>query len=149
MKVLIVDDSLTIRAMIQQVLAKERDIEILGLAAAAGEAMAILAERRADVITLDVDMPGTNGLELLSQLMEHHPYPIVMVSSRMGEGNDARGDALRLGALSCFNKAHVVSHAKDFVKAIRAAYLHKQKHLERYYSKTAPQAVVIQDEAED
>ncbi len=145
-RVLIVDDSLTIRAMIEHVLGQERDIEIIGQVADAEEAAAFLGHSHPDVITLDIAMPGMNGLDFLSGLMDHHPYPVVMLSS-FSAGQEMQDEALRLGAISCFNKAQVISQSQGFVKAVRAAYQRKKSKPEAFYAKTI--RPIEQDQAGD
>lgn len=128
-----VDDSLTIRAMVEQVLGKERDFDIVGMASDAEEANSLIKRHRPDVITLDIAMPGMDGLAFLSDIMAHHPCPVVMVSSLTAEGAEARGEALGRGAVACFHKSHIVSNAKEFVKTIRTAYRLKQSKPELFY----------------
>lgn len=137
-RVLIVDDSITIRAMIQQVLINERDIEVIGQAANATEADRFISHSRPDVITLDVDMPGMGGLEFLQDIMARNPYPVVIVSARAGEGSELCKQALSLGALHCFNKAHIVSRSKCLVEMIHKAASYKKEHPEKFYAKILP-----------
>ena len=119
--VLVVDDSLTIRAMIEQVLGNERDIQVVGVASDAGEAHDLIDRFHPDVVTLDIAMPGMDGMAFLSKIMAEEPCPVLMVSSLTGAGADACEEAARRGAAGCFHKAHIVSQAKAFVKAIRDA----------------------------
>jgi len=137
-RVLVVDDSLTIRAMVEQVLKGERELEVVGLACNAQEAEACIGRLHPDVITLDIAMPGMDGLQFLTDVMEHHPRPVVMVSSLTGAGAAACEEALARGAVSCFHKSHIVSKAKDFIKTIKAAHRVKQTQPQRFYHKTCP-----------
>jgi len=134
-RVLVVDDSLTIRAMVEQVLGQERDFDIVGTASDAQEAEACIKRLHPDVITLDIAMPGMDGLQFLSDVMAHSPRPVVMVSSLTGAGAQTCDEAINLGAVACFHKSHIVSKARDFVKTIRAAYHLKQSKPEMFYRK--------------
>lgn len=145
-RVLIVDDSVTIRAMIHQVLLNERDIEVIGQAADATEAAQFISRFRPDVITLDMDMPGISGLEFLSDIMARHPYPVVIVSSRAGEGSELCRQAVDLGALHCFNKAHLVSRSKALIEMIRKAALYRREHPEKFYAKVLPNRAGVANE---
>jgi len=119
-RVLVIDDSLVIRAMMTNVLEKDREIEVIGAAADAAEADKILADCRADVITLDINMPGTNGLDYLETLKQRK-IPVVMLSGQTSEGSEVSGAALMLGASACFNKARAVDDAPTLIKLVKAA----------------------------
>ena len=125
--VLIVDDSLTIRAMVEQVLAREPEIEIVGLAASAEEAEQVVRARHVDVLTLDIAMPGMDGMAYLDDLMEHHPIPVVMLSSQTARHSDRWKEALRHGAVACFDKANVLSDAAGLVRTVLNAARAKPK----------------------
>ncbi len=97
-KVLVVDDSALVRKLFGGVMANEPDFEVR-FARNGAEALAQLQSFRPTVVTLDVHMPGMNGLECLDRIMVEHPCPVVMVSSATDEGADATLEALRLGAV--------------------------------------------------
>ncbi len=114
-RVLIVDDSLTIRAMLEQVLGKERDIILVGSAADAAHAIAMIREHHPDVTTIDIAMPGIDGLTLLDEI--HGRTHAVMLTSHC----ESAGDSFHRGALGFFNKALILTELKRLVKMVRAA----------------------------
>ena len=118
--VLVVGDSVTIRVMMQRVLQEDRGIAV-SAAASAAEAEAMMAVERFDVVTLDVDMPGMGGLELLDRLMQRHAVPVIMLSASTGAGATARAAALRAGAVGCFDKADAVCEASALRRLVKAA----------------------------
>lgn len=103
-RVLIVDDSPTMRAMIASVLKGEQDIEVVGSACDPLEAREAIKALNPDVITLDVEMPNMNGIEFLERLMRLRPMPVIMISTLTQEGADATLQALELGAVDCIGK---------------------------------------------
>lgn len=103
-RVLIVDDSATMRAVLTQLLGEERDIEVVGTAADAMEARVKIKELDPDVVTLDIEMPGMSGLEFLEKLMRLRPTPVVIVSGLTQKGADATAQALAIGAIDCYAK---------------------------------------------
>jgi two-component system chemotaxis response regulator CheB len=108
-KVLVVDDSLTMRALISGALERIPNVEVVGLADGADEARTLAASLHPDVMTLDVEMPGMSGLEYLAELMEQRPMPVIMFSTRTDAGAADSVEALRLGAIDCFPKPRVAS----------------------------------------
>ena len=103
-RVLIVDDSATMRALIRATLSRDGDIEVVGEGANPMEAREAIKALAPDVMTLDVEMPGMNGLEFLEKVMRLRPFPVVMVSSRTARGTSAAIAALELGAVNCVGK---------------------------------------------
>ncbi|GAM96592.1 glutamate methylesterase CheB [alpha proteobacterium U9-1i] len=104
LRVLIVDDSPTMRAMIAGALAGEVGIEVAGFAADPIEAREAIKQLNPDVITLDVEMPRMNGIEFLERLMRLRPTPVIMVSTLTQEGADVTLQALEMGAFDCVGK---------------------------------------------
>ncbi|MET0360848.1 MAG: chemotaxis response regulator protein-glutamate methylesterase [Sphingobium sp.] len=114
-RVLIVDDSPTMRALLRLMLERESDLEIVGAAANAVEARGMIRELNPDVVTLDIEMPGMNGLEFLEKIMRLRPMPVIIVSSLTREGTSTTVRALELGAVNCYAKPSGV--AGDLVSA--------------------------------
>ena len=103
-RVLIVDDSATMRRLIESALMREPDIEVVGTAADAAEAREAIKRLAPDVVTLDVEMPDMDGIEFLEKLMRLRPMPVIMVSSHTDRSTDLALQALALGAIDCVGK---------------------------------------------
>lgn len=100
-RVLIVDDSRTIRALLRSALDEDPRIEVVGEASDPYEAREMIKSLAPDVLTLDVEMPRMNGLDFLERLMRLRPMPVVMVSTRTRERSADAVRALFLGAVDC------------------------------------------------
>jgi len=103
-KVLVIDDSITMRALFTNALERSKDLVVVGAADGAEEAREMIAQLRPNVLTLDVEMPGMNGIDFLAELMETQPIPVVMLSTLTQKGSDIALRALELGAVDCFPK---------------------------------------------
>jgi two-component system chemotaxis response regulator CheB len=103
-RALVVDDSATMRAMVAHSLSQDSGIEVVGTADGPLSAREMIKTLNPDVITLDVEMPGMNGLEFLEKIMRLRPMPVVMLSTLTGRGADATVRALELGAFDCYEK---------------------------------------------
>ena len=103
-RVLVVDDSATMRHVVADCLAADRGIEVAGFAATAAEARDAIKQLNPDVMTLDIEMPGMDGLSFLEKVMRLRPMPVVMVSTLTAKGSDAAFSALALGAVDCVVK---------------------------------------------
>ena len=97
-QVLIVDDSPFMRKSLSSMLTKDPRISIVGLARNGEEALQLVHQLNPDVVTMDVEMPGMNGIEALKRIMAEHPVPVLMVSSLTTEGAGDTLKALELGA---------------------------------------------------
>nr|WP_314433195.1 chemotaxis response regulator protein-glutamate methylesterase [uncultured Brevundimonas sp.] len=106
-RVLVVDDSLTMRNLISAALRQDPDIEVVGTAADPIEARAAIKALNPDVLTLDVEMPNMNGLEFLDKIMRLRPMPVVMVSTLTAAGTDVTLAALEIGAVDAVAKPAV------------------------------------------
>ena len=109
-KVLVVDDSSLFRQMIIQHLSTQPGIEVVGYAINAFDAGQKIPRLKPDVLTLDVEMPGLNGIEFLKQLLPKNPIPVILVSSL----NLSVFDALSAGAVDFVRKPDMsAANSKD------------------------------------
>lgn len=114
-KVLVIDDSITMRALFSEALEQTRDIIVVGTANGADQAREMILSERPNVLTLDVEMPGMNGLDFLAEVMENHPMPVVMLSTLTQKGAATSMKAFELGAVDCFPKPQN-SNSAEFAK---------------------------------
>jgi two-component system, chemotaxis family, protein-glutamate methylesterase/glutaminase len=98
-RVLIVDDSAMMRSLLREVLSSDPGIEVVGVASEPQSARQKIKLHNPDVITLDIEMPGMDGLTFLENLMRLRPTPVVMVSSITQRGAAATLRALEIGAV--------------------------------------------------
>jgi len=103
-RVLVVDDFSLARNIICRALSSDPDLEIAGTAADAQQARSAVRTLCPDVITLDVEMPGLDGLSFLRALLAVHPIPVVMVSALTTRVSDTALRALALGAVDVVAK---------------------------------------------
>lgn len=125
-RVLVVDDSAAMRAMIGHILSRDPELEVVGAAAEPNEARAMIKELSPDVLTLDVEMPGMDGLTFLERIMRLRPMPVVMCSTLTARGTAVTIEALRLGAVDCVAKpsgcaSDLEREAKRLCDTVRAA----------------------------
>ncbi|ACL55794.1 chemotaxis-specific protein-glutamate methyltransferase CheB [Methylobacterium nodulans] len=125
-RLLVVDDSALMRKLLGGIFAAEGDFEV-AFARNGMEALDALGRFQPDVITLDVAMPGLDGLACLDRIMLERPCPVVMLSGLTAEGAEASLEALARGAVDVVAKpAGAVSLAIDdlaplLVQKVRAA----------------------------
>ena len=103
-RVLIVDDSPTMRAVISSCLRAAGGILVVGEAGDPYEAREAIKTLSPDVITLDVEMPRMDGLDFLGRLMRLRPMPVIMISTLTHASAEAAVRALELGAFECIGK---------------------------------------------
>ncbi len=103
-RVVVIDDSLTMRKWLITILSADRRLKVVGEASDALEAREVIKQTSPDVITLDIEMPRMNGLEFLKRIMRLRPMPVVMISSQTRTGSASAVRALSWGAVSCIWK---------------------------------------------
>lgn len=124
-RVLIVDDSATARAVLSDILDSDPMIEVIGTASDAYVARDKIVELRPDVICLDVEMPRMDGITFLKRLMHYMPLPVIMVSSLTQAGAKTTLEALEAGAVDFVPKPH--SHIYDGKDEMRDELIAKIK----------------------
>jgi two-component system chemotaxis response regulator CheB len=126
-RVLIVDDSATIRALLAEILSRDPDIQVVGQAPEPHAARQMIKDLNPDVLTLDVEMPGMSGIEFLDKIMRLRPMPVVMVSTLTERGAEVTLDALAIGAVDYFAKptnnvaTHLNAAAQELIRKVKTA----------------------------
>jgi two-component system, chemotaxis family, protein-glutamate methylesterase/glutaminase len=104
-RVMVVDDSALYRQMVKNVLRTLTDVEVIGLACTGKEALEKIPELKPELLTLDVQMPDMNGLELLREIKQRRlPVKSIMLSSLTAHGAQVTTDALLAGAFDFIQK---------------------------------------------
>jgi two-component system chemotaxis response regulator CheB len=104
-RVLVVDDSRFVRNAIARMLAQERDLSVVGFASDGREVLEKTIALAPDVITLDLQLPGLDGIDVLRRVMQERPTPVVVVSSFAGAGTARTLEALAAGAVDYVDKS--------------------------------------------
>lgn len=127
-RVLVVDDSAFMRKVLANMLASDPRIQIVGTARNGDDALVQVRSLKPDVMTLDIEMPGTNGIEVLRRVMEEMPMPVVMVSSLTERGAQETLTALDLGAVDFIPKklhdsaVNIVSLQQELIDKVIEAH---------------------------
>src|SRR5579863_5003661 len=104
-RVLVVEDSMTVRRRLVEILSADPEFEVIGEAEDGKRAIEICQKSRPDVITMDMMLPVMSGLAATEYIMAHCPTPILVVSSSINRGELFKTyDALAAGALDVFEK---------------------------------------------
>lgn len=132
-KILIIDDSALMRQLLTAILHEDPDLHVVGTAANPLLAREKIKTLKPDVLTLDVEMPGMDGITFLEKLMRLHPLPVVMVSSHTEKGASATLRALDLGAVDFVAKPQgglrdgirreLIDEIRDKVRAAATAHV--------------------------
>jgi two-component system chemotaxis response regulator CheB len=104
LRLLVCDDSPTYAAGLRRLVEHGRELEVVAVHGNAEDAIAAIPELEPDLVTMDVELPGMNGLEAVEQIMDTHPLPILMLSSRTTRGGAAAAAACAAGALEAIAK---------------------------------------------
>jgi two-component system chemotaxis response regulator CheB len=125
-KVLIIDDSVFMRTIIRDMLTKDSSIEIVGTASNGVEALDKIKTLSPDLITLDIEMPVMDGIEVLKELQKSAKKPkILMLSTLTTKDADLTTQAIRLGADDFMLKPKDIPHVRDIGQEL----IDKVKHI--------------------
>jgi len=144
-KLLVTDDSAFMRTAVRMILKDHPDIEVVGEARDGQSAVQMAAALKPDVITMDVEMPGMDGVTATRIIMEQNPRPIIMLSSMTERGSDTTMRALAAGAVdfipkkSSFVQLDIIQIGKDLLEKIR--YWGDRHHQNKRQSRLTPPVV--------
>ncbi len=144
-KVMVIDDSAVVRQVVQSILDREPDMEVIASASDPLFAIDKMARHWPDVILLDIEMPRMDGITFLKKIMQEHPTPVVICSSLAERGAAVTMQALEAGAVEVITKPRsnvrnfLEDAANDLVSAVRAA---AQSNLKPLKPTPAVQAVL-------
>jgi two-component system, chemotaxis family, protein-glutamate methylesterase/glutaminase len=116
-KVLVVDDSASVRQVLKEILESDPQIAVMAVAQDPYVAVERIKQEVPDVITLDIEMPRMDGLTFLEKIMSQHPIPVVICSTLTGAGSDAALAALEKGAVEIITKPKL--GAREFFEEAR------------------------------
>ncbi|HEY7354404.1 MAG TPA: chemotaxis response regulator protein-glutamate methylesterase [Terriglobales bacterium] len=125
-RVLVVDDSALMRKLIPQMIETDSSIQVVGTAMDGNFGLKKIQELKPQVVTLDLEMPGMGGLDMLKEIMRRHRLPVIVVSSHSTKGAAVTLKALSLGAFDFVAKPQDVTSrmqesARELIDKIKAA----------------------------
>lgn len=131
-KVLIVDDSLTIRQLLSKIIGSDPDLEVVAMAEKPSQVEDLIKQHKPDVITLDIHMPEMDGVTLLKRLHPLYKIPTVMITSVSKEEGPQILQALEIGAVDYIQKpemsslGQLQSQIRERIKAAAEAKVQKK-----------------------
>lgn len=124
------DDSALVRRLVSTVLSADPDIEVVGTATDGNEAIARVDDLRPDAVTLDIEMPGLDGLGALAGIRARHPrLPVIMFSTLTEKGASQTLEALTLGASDYVTKPSNTGSIAESMTSVRQQLVPKIKAL--------------------
>lgn len=125
-RVLIVDDSVVVRKLLGDALGASREVAVAGTASSGAIALAKIPQLNPDVITLDVEMPGLNGIETLAEIRKLYPrLPVIMFSTLTERGAAVTLEALSLGASDYLTKPTNSKSLAAAIEQVRTGLIEK------------------------
>jgi two-component system chemotaxis response regulator CheB len=126
-RALVIDDSAFMRKALQIMLESDPEIRVIGTARDGEEGFQKVLQLEPDIVTLDIEMPRTNGLECLKLIMQNKPTPVLVVSSVTREGAAVTLEALDLGAVDFIPKSQ--SYVALDITKIKSDLIEKVKEI--------------------
>ncbi len=128
-KVIVIDDSAFMRKSLTLMLESDREIRVIATARDGSEGIEKISKLKPDIVTLDIEMPGMDGITALKIIMEQMPLPVLMVSSLTTESAQATMQAFELGAVDFISKD--LASISTNIKYIKGELIDKIKQIAR------------------
>jgi two-component system chemotaxis response regulator CheB len=128
-RIVICEDSRTYSAALTRFLEHDPELKVVAIYPSCEELMRGLPTARADLVTMDIDLPGLDGLDGTKWIMSWRPLPIVILSAHAGPGSAPVAAALAAGALDAIDKGSIRLHDSSAPSAV--ALRRRIKHLAR------------------
>ncbi|UGS34975.1 chemotaxis protein CheB [Capillimicrobium parvum] len=128
-RVVVCDDSRTYVQALTRVLEADGDIDVVRSYSSAERLLRGLVGLRPDLITMDLDLPGMDGVEATRRIMDEHPVPVVVVSALTGAGSVQAAEALAAGAVDVIHKEEIQLGATT--SAVAATLRRRMRRLSR------------------
>ncbi len=123
---LIVEDSPVVQQLLKEIFGSDGDIRVVGIASAAEEGLELLSRLKPDVITMDIQLPGMDGLQATRRIMETNPVPIIIVTANWVQTEvEKTFHALEAGAVAIIQKPCGPGHpdfqnmAENLIKTVK------------------------------
>ena len=151
-RVLVVDDSALMRKLIPQILTRDDSIQVVGMAMDGSFALRKIPELQPQVVTLDLEMPGLGGMEVIQEITRRHKLPVIVVSSHTTQGASITFKALSMGAFDFVAKptdisTNLPSIAQELIAKIKAAAQSKVRPVTGTYPRVEKPATTTRKQA--
>jgi two-component system chemotaxis response regulator CheB len=142
-RVLVVDDSVVVRKLLSEALASVPRLQLAGTASSGAIALAKIPQLNPDVVTLDIEMPGLNGIETLTEIRKLYPtLPVIMFSTLTEHGAAITLEALSLGASDYLTKPTNSTSLANSMEQVRRELTSKILSLVQRDQKVGPKSVL-------
>jgi two-component system chemotaxis response regulator CheB len=128
-RVLVCDDSPSYALALKLFLEQDRDLRVVGTCASAEETLAAMPSLRPDLVTMDLELPGADGLEAVERIATTDGVPVLVLSAHAARGSERAAAALGAGALDAFPKHEISLREPHSARAI--AFRRRVKRLAR------------------
>lgn len=125
-RIVIIDDSAVVHALLEKALRQIDEFEIAGKAFDGKSGVKIVTEKKPDIVIMDINMPQMGGLEAIEEIMDLYPVPIIVFSAASQEIVNLGYEAIGRGALDIVEKPQSLNF-EDFLKIINNVLFHKIK----------------------
>jgi two-component system, chemotaxis family, protein-glutamate methylesterase/glutaminase len=117
-RILLCDDSPSYAEALTLFLEQDADLRVVGRCAAAEEAVDMMRRLRPDLVTMDLELPGADGVDAVRWITKHHPVPVLVLSAHVSRGSERAAEALGAGALDAFPKREISLSQPHSARAI-------------------------------